>query len=168
MVIFMMIDTILLAVVMMAGLFLMLWSAVGFIQDKRLFTSAPQAAQEVIQPKAARFKGQHAVGWLLMLLSLVLMGGAVLAGAYDGIQKGFGFWQFFLRFATMLLLLKAFDVLFFDWVLLCRSNFFSHYYPEVKTIYGPAIFGYNKRSHLIQTALILLGSVLAAWICTLL
>ncbi len=47
------------------------------------------------------------------------------------------------------------------------SNFFVHYYPEVKDIYGPEIFGYNKKSHLIQTVLIFLGSLLAAWICTL-
>ncbi|MDO5377947.1 MAG: hypothetical protein Q4G52_06400 [Clostridia bacterium] len=159
--------TVILSIVMMAGLFLMLWSAVGFIQNKRFFTSAPKAAQEVIQPKDERFRGQHAVGWLLMVLALVLLGGAVIAGAYDGMQKDFGFWQFFIRFAMMLLLLKAFDILFFDWVLLCRSNFFPHYYPEVKGIYGPEIFGYNKKSHLIQTALILLGSLLAAWICTL-
>lgn len=163
----MMTDTIILSIVMMAGLFLMLWSAVGFIQNKRFFTSAPKAAQEVIQPKDARFRGQHAIGWLMMILALVLMGGAMIAGAYDGIQKDFGFWQFFLRFAMMLLLLKAFDILFFDWVLLCHSSFFPHYYPEVKSIYGPEIFGYNKKSHLIQTALILLGSLPAAWICTL-
>lgn len=37
---------------------------------------------------------------------------------------------------------------------------------EVKGIYGPEIFGFNKKSHPIQTALILLGSLLAAWICT--
>lgn len=102
-----------------------------------------------------------------MILALVLLGGAVIAGAYDGIQKDFGFWQFFLRFAMLLLLLKAFDILFFDWVLLCHSNFFPHYYPEVKGIYGSEIFGFNKKSHLIQTALILLGSLPAAWICTL-
>lgn len=92
--------TILLSIALMAGLFLMLWSAVGFIQDKRFFTSAPKEAQEVIRPQNARFKGQHAVGWLLMILSLVLMGGAVIAGAHDGMQKDFGFWQFFIRFAV--------------------------------------------------------------------
>ena len=97
----MMTYTIILSAAMMAGLFLMLWSAVGFIQDKRFFTSAPKAAQEAIQPKESRFKGQHAVGWMLMLLSLALTAGAVIAGAYDGIQKDFEFWQFFVRFTMM-------------------------------------------------------------------
>ena len=160
-------HTIILSVAMMAGLFLMLWSAVGFIQNKRFFTSAPKAAQEVIRPKEKRFKGQHAVGWLMMIFALVLLGGAIIAGAYNGVQKDFGFWQFFLRFAMMQLLLKAFDILFFDWVLLCHSNFFAHYYPEVKGIYGPEIFGYNKKTHLIQIVLMLLGSLFLAWICTL-
>lgn len=152
---------------MMAGLFLMLWSAVGFIQDKRFFTSAPKTAQKAIQPKEERFKGQHAVGWLMMILALVLLAGAAILGAYDGIQKEFEFWQFFARFALMQLLLKVFDILFFDWVLLCHSNFFAHYYPEVKDIYGLEIFGYNKTSHLTQLVLMLLGSLLVAWACTL-
>lgn len=159
--------TIILSLAMMAGLFLMLWSAVGFIQDRRFFTSAPKAAQEAIRPKEARFKGQHAVGWLIMLLALVLLGGAVILGAYDGIQKDFGFWRFFIRFATMQLLLKVFDILFFDWFLLCRSDFFAHYYPEVKDLYGPEIFGFNKKTHLVQIVLMLFGSLLLAWICTL-
>lgn len=163
----MMTYTIILSIVMMAGLFLMLWSAVGFIQDQALFHLSAKGSAGSASTKDERFRGQHAVGWLLMTLALVLMGGAAIAGAYDGIQKDFGFWQFFLRSAMMLLLLKAFDILFFDWVLLCHSNFFPHYYPEVKGIYGPEIFGFNKKSHLFQTVLILLGSLLAAWICTL-
>lgn len=160
-------HTIILSAAMMAGLFLMLWSAVGFIQDKRFFTSAPKVAQDAIQPKEKRFKEQHAVGWLMMILALGLLVGAVILGAYDGIQKDFGLWQFFARFATMQVLLKAFDILFFDWFLLCRSGFFAHYYPEVKDLYGPEIFGFNKKEHLVQIGLMLLGSLLLAWLCTL-
>ena len=66
-----MLLTIILAVVMMAGLFLMLWGAVGFVQNKKLFSSAPKEALKVIQPKEERFKGQHIVGWSLLILSLV-------------------------------------------------------------------------------------------------
>ncbi|MDO4806843.1 MAG: hypothetical protein Q4A07_06315 [Coriobacteriales bacterium] len=35
-----MLTTIALSLVMMAGLFLMLWGAVGFLQDKRFFAAA--------------------------------------------------------------------------------------------------------------------------------
>ena len=162
-----MITTILLSAVMMAGLFLMLWGAVGFVQSEKFFTSAPKEALDVIQPKEERFKGQHAVGWIMLILSLALMGGALIWGAYDGIKNGFGFWQFFSRFAAMLLLLKAYDILFFDYYLLCRSGFFPHDYPEVGPIYGPHLFGYNRKSHMIQTVLIIAGCLIAARICTL-
>lgn len=159
--------TILLAIVMMAGLFLMLWGAVGFVQEKKFFTSAPKVAQAVIQPKEERFKGQHIVGWIMLILSIVMMGGALLYGGYDGVRNSFTFWQFFARFAAMLLLLKAYDILFFDYYLLCRSGFFAHYYPETKDIYGPHLFGFNKGSHLLQIVLALVVSLLGAWVCTL-
>ena len=51
--------TILLSLITMAGLFLMLWSGVGFIQDKRFFTSAHKEILAVVEPKKERFKGQH-------------------------------------------------------------------------------------------------------------
>jgi hypothetical protein len=63
--------------------------------------------------------------------------GAFAFGGWDGIIKGFTFWQFFQRFLTMLWLLKAFDILFFDPFLLCHSNFFPHFYPEIKEYVGP-------------------------------
>ena len=162
-----MLTTIILSVVMMAGLFLMLWGAVGFVQNKNFFSSAPKEALDVIQPKEERFKGQHAVGWAMLILSLALMGGALIYGAYDGIKNGFGFWQFFSRYTAMLLLLKAFDILFFDYYLLCRSGFFSYYYPEVKQICGPHLFGFNRKSHMFQMILIIASSLIAACFCTL-
>ena len=114
-----------------------------------------------------RFKGQHAVGYVMAALSLVLMGGAVILGAWDGIKNEYGFWQFFVRFLVMLLLLKAFDVIFFDWVLLCNQGFgfFTHYYPQVGAIYNRKLFGYNKKTHITQVILIFPLCVLLAWIC---
>ncbi|MDO5724995.1 MAG: hypothetical protein Q4P29_01700 [Tissierellia bacterium] len=68
----------------------------------------------------------------------------------------------------MLLLLKAFDIIFFDWFLLCNRgfSFFENYYPEVADILSTKLFGYNKKEHLIQTIGIVIGSILLAWICT--
>ena len=157
--------TIVLSAVMMAGLFLLLWGAVGFAQNRRFFSSAPREVLAVIRPKEERFRGQHAVGWIMLVLALALTIGALACGAYDGIRSGFTFRQFFLRFSVMLLLLKAFDILFFDWFLLCRSNFFSHYYPEVKPLCGPHLFGFNKWSHVLQIVMMIAGALLAAWIC---
>lgn len=69
----------------------------------------------------------------------------------------------------MLLLLKAFDVCFLDWVLLCNAgfNFFPRFYPETKEVLGRHLFGFNKRERLIQVLLFLPLSALIAWICTL-
>lgn len=162
-----MLVTILLSVMMMAGLFLMLWSGVGFIQDQRFFSSAPKAVCEAVQPKPERFRGMHALGWCMAVCSLLLMGGALVLGAWDGIKNGFGFWQFFVRFLIMLWGLEAFDILFFDFYLLCRSRFFPRYYPEVAPLLGPHLFGYNRKSHLLAALVIPAACLAAAWVCTL-
>lgn len=52
--------------------------------------------------------------------------------------------------------------------LLCRSNFFPHFYPELKGVVGLHMFGYNKRTHLIHFTIYLPASAAAAALCTLL
>ena len=155
--------TVIPAIIMMAGLFLLLWSAVGFVQDKRFFSTAPKEVQEAVQPKQERFTGQHAVGWCMLIAALIMMLGAVLLGAWDGIRNGFVFRQFFTRFLVMLWSMKLFDILVFDWFLLCRSNFFPHYYPEVKGVLGTHLFGYNFKSHLKEMFAHIIISLLLAW-----
>ena len=116
-----------------------------------------------------RFPGQRAVGWAMIALSLALMVGALVIGGWDGIRNGFDFWQFFRRFATMLLDLKAFDIGFFDWFLLCNAgfNFFPHFYPETKAALGRHLFGYNWKTHLAHIIAAFPVSALLAWICSL-
>ena len=163
-----MLTTLLLSLVMMAGLFLMLWAETGFIQDKRLASSAPKEELAVIpDTKPERFKGQHVLGWCIAVLSIMLMLGALVFGAWDGIRKGFTYGQFAVRFLVMLLLLKAFDIGFFDWFLLCNQgfHFFPHYYPEVSDVLGPYLFGYNWKSHLAQIIGMIVGSFVLAWVC---
>ena len=156
---------------MMLGLFLMLWGGVGFIQDKRFFSSAPKDVQNVVpETKSERFKGQHVVGWVMIVLSFLLMIGALVIGAWDGIVNNYDFWQFFLRFVIMLLGLKVYDIGFFDWVLLCNAGFgfFPHYYPETKPVLGHYLFGYNWKTHLSHIIAGIPLSALMAWVCTLL
>lgn len=164
-----MILTIILAIMMMAGLFLMLLAGIGFIQDKRFFTSAPREVQDVVKPREERFSGAHALGWFMGVISILMMVGAIVIGAVAGVYEGYGFGQFFLRFLVMLLLLKAYDVLFFDWVLLCNAgfNFFPHFYPETKEVLGRYLFGYNKKTHLMHIIAFPFISAILAWICTL-
>lgn len=154
---------------MMAELFLMLLGGVGFIQDKRFFSSAPREVLDVVpDAKPERFPGQHAVGWIMIILAFTLMGGALALGAWDGIKNDFGFWQFFARFLVMLLLLKAFDVLFFDWFLLCNAglNFFPGFYPETKDVLGRHLFGYNRKTHITHLICFAPVTAVIAWICT--
>ena len=166
-----MIITLLLSIMMMAGLFLLLLGGVGFIQDKKFFSSAPkQVVDDVPEHKPERFRGQHFVGWVLIIIAFALMGGAMVLGAWDGIKNEFTFWQFAGRFMTMLCLLKGFDVIFFDWFLLCNAgfNFFPYFYPETKTVLGRHLFGYNKKAHIAHVIGFIPSVVLISWICTLL
>lgn len=159
--------TIILSLIMMLGFFLMLWSAVAFIQNKKFFSSAPKAIVLAVQPKEERFKGQHVLGYFLLVLSFVLLIGPVVYGINDGIKNNFNYWDFFIRLTIMTLSLKAFDILFFDLVLLCHSNFFPHYYPEVKDLVGPHNFGYNKWTHVFHIILFIGLSFVLAYIGTL-
>ena len=163
-----MLVTVILSLVLMAGLFLMLWSAVGFIQDKRFFSSAPKDVCAAVRPRTQeRFPGARRLGWRLMILAVALMLFALIYAGLDGAEKGFGFRQLFIRYLIMLLALKAFDILFFDLVLLCHSNFFPRYYPEVKGIVGPHQFGYNWREHLLMIALSPVAAAALAGLCML-
>ena len=165
-----MIVTILLSIMMMAGLFLLLLGGVGFVQDKRFFSSAPKEVCDVVpDTKPERFKGQHAVGWVMIVLAFALMGGAMVLGAWNGIANGFTFWKFAARFLTILLLLKAFDVIFFDWVLLCNAgfDFFPRFYPETRAVLGRYLFGYNKKTHIMHVICFFPSAALLSWICTL-
>ena len=164
-----MLVTILLGIMMMAGLFLLLLGGVGFIQQKKFFSSAPQEVQDVVpDTMPERFAGQHALGWVMIVVAILMMLGAMVLGAWEGIQNGFTFWQFFVRFVVMLLMLKAYDILFFDWVLLCNAGlgFFPHFYPETKAVLGRHLFGYNIRTHLTHIAVFPFAAAALAWICT--
>lgn len=69
----------------------------------------------------------------------------------------------------MLLMLKAFDIGFFDWVLLCNGglNFFPYFYPETKPVLGRYLFGYNWKTHVAHIVGGFVVSAIAAWVCTL-
>ena len=143
-----MIITIIAAIMIMVGYFLLLYGAVGFIQDKRFFSSAPKENLAVIPERKERFRGAHIIGWFIIVIALLIFTGAIVLGVWDGVRNNFSFLNFFLRFLAMLYVMEIYDIVFFDWVLLCHSNFFPHFYPELKGIVGPHMFGYNKKAHI--------------------
>ena len=124
-----MILTLILALMVIAGIFLMLFSAVAFVQKRSFFGSAPKDIQSVITDKPERFSGQHLLGWCLLILSMVVIAAAFVIGVYDGVKNGFGFWGFFARLLTVLYLYKIWDMIFLDWFVLTKTHFFQRYYP---------------------------------------
>ncbi len=156
--------TIILSLIMMLGYFILLWGAVGFVQNKKFFGSAPKEIQEAVTDKEERFKGQHILGYIMLIFSFVLLIGPVIYGVYDGVINKFNYWNFYIRIIIMLVALEAFDIIFFDYVLLCHSNFFPHYYPEVKDVIGPHLFGYNKWVHFRHIIIYIVVTFLIAWI----
>ena len=153
----------------MLGYFLMLYSVVGLIQDKRLCSSAPKENLDALPEKIPeRFPGAHVLGWCVMVLALGLFVGAAVLAVTDGMKNGFGFFAFFGRFLLMLYVMEIYDILFFDWYLLCHSNFFPHFYPQLKGVVGPQMFGYNKKQHLIHFLVYIPACAAAAGLCLLL
>ena len=164
-----MLLTIFLAIVFCAAITLMLLSAVAFIQKKEFFSSAPKEAQEVLLPRTGElFYGARIIGWTLMVFSVLMILGVGVISIWDGFRSGFTFWQFFLRFVLIFTIYKIYDMVCFDYFLLCKFRFFQHYYPEVSSVYNGRKYGYNIKSQLLKLLVIFpAASALAAWICTL-
>ena len=164
-----MLLTVFLAIVFCGAITLLLISAVAFVQDTRLFSSAPKEAREVLKPrKAELFHGARAMGWVLMILSVLMILGVGVIAIWDGFRSGYSFTGFFVRFVMIFTIYKAYDMIFFDWFLLCRFRFFQHYYPETEPALNGRKYGFNLKSQLLKLLVVFPGvSALAAWICTL-
>lgn len=164
-----MLLTVFLAMAFCAGITIMLISAVAFIQDNRFFFSAPKEAQEVIKPRNEElFYGARTMGWILMILSVLITSGALAVGVWDGFKNGFSFKEFFIRFILILTIYKLYDMIFFDWFVLCRFHFFQYYYPEIENVFRDRKYGFNIKSQLLKLLIIFPAvSALGAWICTL-
>lgn len=161
--------TVFLAVVFCAAITILLISAVAFVQDQRFFSSAPKEAREVIKPRDNElFYGARAMGWVMIAISIMMILGAGAVSVWDGLRSGFSFMGFFLRFVSIFTIYKLYDMIFFDWFLLCRYRFFQYYYPEVESVYRGRKYGFNLKSQLLKLLVIFPAvSALAAWICTL-
>ena len=163
-----MLLSVFLSVVFCGAITLLLVSAVAFVQDIRLFSSAPKEALEVLKPRNKElFRGAKAMGWVLMLLSALMILGVGVVAIWDGFRSGYSFMEFFLRFEIIFTIYKVYDMIFFDWFLLCRFHFFQYFYPEVEEVYNGRRYGFNLKSQILKLLVIFPAvSALAAWICT--
>ena len=164
-----MLLTVFLAIVFCGAITILLISAVAFVQDTRFFSSAPREARELLKPRTEElFHGARSMGWVMMILSVLMILGVGAVSIWDGFRSGFTFWQFFLRFVSIFTIYKAYDMTFFDWFLLCRFRFFQHYYPEVEGALKGRRYGFNLKSQLLKLLVIFpAASALAAWVCAL-
>ena len=163
-----MLLTLFLAIVFCAAITLMLISAVTLIQNEKFLSSAPKEALELLKPRNDEvFYGARAMGWVLMIISILMILGVGVVSIWDGFRSGYSFWRFFVRFVLIFTVYKAYDMIFFDWFLLCKARFFQFYYPEVQPVYNGRKYGYNLKSQLLKLFVIFpAASALAAWICS--
>lgn len=138
--------TLLASLLVMAAYFLLLYAGVGLIQEKKFFSSAPREVFAAVpERKAERFRGAHILGWCLGILAMLLFLGAAVLAAWDGVRNGFTFGAFFTRYLVILYVMEAYDILFFDWVLLCHSNFFPHFTPRSRASPPRSCSGTTKK-----------------------
>jgi len=164
-----MLLTAFLSIVFCAAISLMLLSAVAFIQNKKLFSSAPKEAQEVLlQRDNELFYGARTIGWTLMMFSILMILGVGVVSIWDGFRNAFAFRQFFTRFVIIFTVYKLYDMICFDYFLLMKFHFFQYYFPEVGSVYPLKKYGFNIKSQLLKLFVIFpAASAFAAWICTL-
>ncbi|MBQ9048051.1 MAG: hypothetical protein IJ120_09175 [Solobacterium sp.] len=164
-----MVLTVFLTIVFCTSMALMLLSAVAFIQDNKLFSSAPKEAQDLLaQRDKELFYGARAIGWTLFIMAVLMILGVGVIAVWDGIRSGFTFMQFFARFITIFTVYKICDMALIDSFLLLKFHFFQYYYPEAEHVMEGRKYGFNIRSQLLKLLIIFpAASALAAWICTL-
>jgi hypothetical protein len=133
-----------------------------------MFSSAPKEAREVLQPRNEElFYGARTIGWVMMIISALVILGAVVTAIWDGIRSGYSFAQFFVRFLSIFTAFKVYDMVFIDEFLLCKSHFFQYYYPEVEPVFNGRKYGFNIKSQLLRLLVIYPAvSALIAWACT--
>ena len=163
-----MILTVFLSIVVCGAVSLMMIAGIAFIQDVRMFSSAPKEAKDVLIPREKElFYGARTIGWVLMVFSVFMILGALVIAVWDGFRSGFSFWQFFTRLVILFTVYKLYDMIFFDYFLLVKFHFFQHYYPEVEKAFEGRKYGFNIKSQLLKLIVIFPAvSALAAWICT--
>lgn len=146
-----MLLTIYLAIVFCGAASLFLLTAAAFVQDTRMFSSAPPEAKPLlIQRDKELFKGARTLGWSMMALSLVMILGIGAVSIYDGFQNNYNFMQFFTRFVIIFTIYKLFDMTVFDWFLLCRWHFFQYFYPGIEAAFENRKYGFSLKSQLLK------------------
>lgn len=162
-----MLTTCILTLIMCLLLFLMIWSAAYFLPWKRLMDFFPEDIKAKALGHKPPFRTAPVFGWLCMILCALGFVGVVIYGGWDGVQRGFTFRQFLVRFLILLFGVKAFDIIGLDLILITKTRFFQHFFPETEGCAGYHSFGYNRKEQLRRIVMLPFAVLLTAWICSL-
>lgn len=151
-------------------LFLGIWGVTVTMPTALLAKNFPEDVQQRLRPRleGLPMSPKRALGWVILALFVEGYLALFIVGGIDGLERGFTFGQFFLRFLTIGAVIKAFDIIALDWFLLTKTRFFQHYFPETEGCAGWQDFGYNRRQQMRQCVMIVIGSAVTAWVFTLL
>ena len=159
--------TLLLTLMMCALLFGMIWAAAYFYPWAGLLRFFPKDIEEKARLHKPPFPAAPVIGRIILLLCALGFVGVIVYGGWDGIQRGYTFGQFLVRFLIILFGVKAFDIIGLDYILITKTQFFQHYIPETKGCAGYHNFGFNRKEQLRQCITLPFAALLTAWICTL-
>lgn len=161
--------TIILTIIMMVLLFLMIWSATATLPYKGLADFFPEDVKERLKPRldTLPMNRKRIIGWVMLIAITIMMIGVFIYGGIDGIRNDYDFVQFFARFIIIGAGVKAFDIICLDFILLTKTHFFQHYFPETEGCEGWKNFGYNRKEQLKQCIMIPICCVITALIFTL-
>ncbi|MBQ6366419.1 MAG: hypothetical protein IJI61_08465 [Oscillospiraceae bacterium] len=162
-----MLTTCILTLIMCALLFLMIWSAAYFLPWKGLMDFFPEDIKEKAKDHAPPFRTAPIFGWICMILCMLGFIGVIVYGGWDGVQRNYTFGQFLVRFLIILFGVKAFDIIGLDLILITKTHFFQHYFPETEGCAGYHNFGFNRKEQIRQIIMMPFAALLTAWICTL-
>ena len=162
-----MLVTVILTLLMCAMLFLMVWAAAAFHPCPQIASFMPEDIQEKIKDHRAPFRGAPVVGWIIMILAGLGYIGVIVYGGRDGVARGYTFVDFLIRFLIILLGVKLFDIVGLDYILITKTHFFQHYFPETEGCAGYHQFVFNRKQQIRQCAALPFFALLTAWICSL-
>ena len=151
-------------------LFLSIWGVTVTMPTKLLAKYFPLDVQKRLKPRLENLpmSFKRIVGWIILVAFCFLYIGIFVYGAIDGINNGYNFLQFFIRFFLIGGIVKVFDIVCLDYVLLTKTHFFQHYFPETEGCAGWKDFGYNRKQQTRQCVAIVIMSLVVSFICTLL
>lgn len=150
-------------------LFLMILVSTLTMPFSVLVTNFPEDVQKCLEPRIQNLpmSPKRAIGGILLVMLTLAWLGLFIFGGIAGKRNGYTYWQFAVRFLAIGLTVKVFDIVCLDFILLTKTRFFQHFFPETEGCGGWKQFGYNRNQQIRQIAIIIPGCLILALICSL-